>query len=59
MKIESITLNNFMRYTKNEIRITVKNKKIILFNDGDSIDKNILNNMLNSNLFGRLDLTKS
>ena len=38
-------LNNFMRYTKSEIKITVKNKKIILFNDGDKIDENILNNI--------------
>ena len=38
-------LNNFMRYAKNEIKITVKNKKITLFNDGDKIDENILNNI--------------
>ena len=38
-------LNNFMRYTKHEIKITIKNKKIILFNDGDKIDENILNNI--------------
>lgn len=38
-------LNNFMRYTKKEIKITVKNKKIILFNDGDKIDENILNSI--------------
>ena len=38
-------LNNFMRYAKKEIKITIKNKKIILFNDGDKIDENILNSM--------------
>ncbi len=38
-------LNNFMRYTKNEIKITIKNKKITLFNDGDKIDEKILNNI--------------
>ena len=38
-------LNNFMRYAKNEIKITAKNKRIILFNDGDKIDPNILNNI--------------
>ena len=38
-------LNNFMRYTKKEIKITIKNKKIILFNDGNKIDENILNNI--------------
>ena len=38
-------LNNFMRYTKTEIKITIKNKRITLFNDGDKIDENILNNI--------------
>ena len=38
-------LNNFMRYTKKEIKITVKNKKITLFNDGDKIDENILSSI--------------
>lgn len=38
-------LNNFMRYAKKEIKITVKNKRIILFNDGLPIDDNVLNNM--------------
>ena len=38
-------LNNFMRYAKKEIKITIKNKKIILFNDGEKIDENILNNI--------------
>ena len=38
-------LNNFMRYTKKTIKITIKNKKITLFNDGDKIDENILNSI--------------
>ena len=38
-------LNNFMRYAKKEIKITIKNKKITLFNDGDKIDENILNSI--------------
>lgn len=38
-------LNNFMRYAKNEVKITVKSKKIILFNDGENIDENVLNNI--------------
>ena len=38
-------LNNFMRYAKKEIKITIKNKKIILFNDGNKIDENILSSI--------------
>jgi len=38
-------LNNFIRYAKKEIKITVKNNKIILYNDGETIDKNVLNNI--------------
>ena len=38
-------LNNFMRYSKKEIKITAKNKKITLFNDGEQIDPSILNNI--------------
>ena len=38
-------LNNFMRYAKKKIKITVKSKKIILYNDGENIDENILNNI--------------
>ena len=38
-------LNNFMRYAKNEIKIIIKNKKIILYNDGDKIDEKILNSI--------------
>jgi hypothetical protein len=38
-------LNNFIRYAKKKIKITIKNNKIILYNDGDTIDENILNNI--------------
>ena len=38
-------LNNFIRYAKKQVKITVKNNKIILFNDGDSIDEKLLNNI--------------
>lgn len=38
-------LNNFMRYTKKEIKITAKNQKIILYNDGENIDESILNSI--------------
>ena len=38
-------LNNFMRYAKEKIKITVKNHKIILFNDGPNIEKEVLNNI--------------
>ena len=35
-------LSNFMRYAKNEISITAKQNKLILYNDGDSIDDDFL-----------------
>ncbi len=35
-------LSNFMRYTKTTIKITAKQNKIILYNDGDQIDKDFL-----------------
>jgi two-component system sensor histidine kinase CssS len=38
-------LNNFTRYAKKKIKITVKNNKIILYNDGETIDENLLNNI--------------
>lgn len=38
-------LNNFMRYALKEIKITIKNNKITLYNDGPHIDPNILNNI--------------
>lgn len=42
---ESITnniLSNFVRYAKNEIVITIKENKIIFFNDGEPIEKEII-----------------
>ena len=38
-------LNNFIRYAKKKIKITVKNNKIILYNDGETIGENVLNNI--------------
>ena len=38
-------LNNFMRYAKEKIKITIKNNKIILYNDGPNIDKEVLNDI--------------
>lgn len=38
-------LSNFIRYAEKEIKITVKNHHIIFYNDGPSIDKNIINNV--------------
>ena len=38
-------LNNFIRYAKKTVKITVKNKKITLYNDGPNIDDNVLNNI--------------
>lgn len=35
-------LNNFIRYAKKKIDITVKENKIIFFNDGENIDKDII-----------------
>lgn len=35
-------LNNFMRYAKSEVKITIKNNKLILYNDGDNIDNDLL-----------------
>ena len=43
-KIDNI-LNNFIRYANKEIKITVKNNKIILYNDGERIDEDIVNNI--------------
>ena len=38
-------LNNFMRYAKKTVKITVKKQKIILYNDGENINENVLNNI--------------
>ena len=35
-------LSNFMRYTNENIKITLKQNKLILYNDGDAIDKDFL-----------------
>lgn len=37
--------NNFIRYAHQKINITIKNNKIIFFNDGPNIDENILDNV--------------
>lgn len=38
-------LNNFVRYAKKEIRVTIKNNKIIFYNDGPKIDEDILDSV--------------
>lgn len=38
-------LNNFIRYADKVIKITIKNNKIILFNDGDKIDEKLLDDV--------------
>ena len=38
-------LNNFIRYAKKEIRITVKNNKIVMYNDGESIDEDLVKDL--------------
>ena len=38
-------LNNFVRYAKSEIKITIRNNKIIFYNDGPKIDSNILDSL--------------
>ncbi len=38
-------LSNAIRYAKKDIIITIKADRIIFFDDGDSIDKDIINNM--------------
>lgn len=35
-------LSNFMRYTKKKIKITAKQNKIVLYNDGEKIDEDLL-----------------
>ena len=40
-------LNNFMRYAKKEIKVTVKSNKIILFNDGPNIDEKLKEDLFN------------
>ena len=36
---------NFMRYTKKNITVEILQKKLILFNDGESIDENIISDI--------------
>ena len=38
-------LNNFIRYAKKTVKITIKNNKIVFYNDGPNIDDNVLNNI--------------
>ena len=38
-------LNNFLRYAEKEIKITIKNQKIIFYNDGPNINPNILDDI--------------
>lgn len=38
-------LNNFVRYANKEIKITIKNNKITLYNDGPKIDQNVLDSI--------------
>ena len=38
-------LDNFMRYADKKVSITVKNNKIIFYNDGPKIDDNVINNI--------------
>lgn len=45
-------LNNFIRYAENSIKITIKNNKIIFYNDGPNIDDGILNNIFNPYIKG-------
>lgn len=37
--------NNFIRYAEKEIRITIKNNKIIFYNDGPNIDERVLDDI--------------
>ena len=38
-------LNNFIRYAKKEVKITIKRNVITLYNDGPNIEENILNDI--------------
>lgn len=38
-------LNNFTRYAKKSVKVTIKNKRITFFNDGEAIDESTLNNI--------------
>ena len=38
-------LHNFIRYAKKEIKISIKNNKITFYNDGPTIDENIVSDL--------------
>ncbi len=38
-------INNAVRYAKKDIMITIKEKQIIFFNDGENIEKTLINNI--------------
>ncbi len=38
-------LNNFIRYAEKQIKVTIKNHRIVFYNDGPNIDPNILNDI--------------
>ena len=38
-------LGNFMRYAKNKVKITIKQNKLILYNDGENIDEDFLDSI--------------
>ena len=38
-------LNNFIRYANKTVKITIKNNKIVFYNDGPNIDDSVLNNI--------------
>ena len=40
-------LNNFIRYAETEIKIQIKNERIIFYNDGPNIDPKVLDEMFN------------
>ena len=35
-------LNNFIRYAESEIKIQIRNEKIIFYNDGSNVDSKVL-----------------
>ena len=41
-------LNNFLRYAKKVIKISIKNNQITFFNDGEPIEKDIINNIFDA-----------
>ena len=43
--VERLSSQNRFRNLKKKVKITVKNNKIILYNDGENIDEKLLNNI--------------